>query len=109
MPQFEGDLPATGTDGFLLDAREWSETVAEALAARQQLRLTEAHWEIIRFIRAYYFRFQHLPTARLFVKAVQKELGAEKGNSRYLLSLFPNSPARCACLLAGLPKPPGCL
>jgi tRNA 2-thiouridine synthesizing protein E len=45
----------------------------------------------------------------MFVKAVQKEFGEEKGNSRYLHRLFPESPLKYACLIAGLPKPPGCI
>ena len=95
--------------GFLVNAADWNEAVAEELAARSQIRLTEAHWEILRYLRDYYFKFHHLPNARLFVKAVQKEFGEEKGNSRYLHGLFPDSAVRYACLIAGLPKPPGCL
>jgi tRNA 2-thiouridine synthesizing protein E len=94
--------------GFLVNAADWDEAVAEALALRSQIRLTAAHWEIIRFIRDYYAKFQHLPNARMFVKAVQKQFGEEKGNSRYLHLLFPDGPVRYACLIAGLPKPPGC-
>ena len=99
----------TTADGFLLEARDWNETVAELLADRHALHLTAAHWEILWFIRDYYARFRHLPNNRLFVKAVEKALGPEKGNSRYLNGLFAGSPVRHACLLAGLPKPPGCL
>ncbi len=95
--------------GFLVDAKEWNETVALALAQGFHISLTDAHWEIIHFIRAYYFKFQHLPNARMFVKVVQKQFGEEKGNSRYLHGLFPESAVRVACQLAGLPKPPGCL
>ena len=95
--------------GFLEDASAWSEAAAEALAARSQIRLTPAHWEILLYLREYYFTYRHLPNARMFVKAVQKAFGEEKGNSRYLHGLFPGSAVRCACLVAGLPKPPGCL
>jgi tRNA 2-thiouridine synthesizing protein E len=55
------------------------------------------------------FRFQHLPNHCMFVKVVQKEFGEEKGNSRYLHRLFPDSAVKYACLIAGLPKPPGCI
>jgi tRNA 2-thiouridine synthesizing protein E len=94
--------------GFLVNPADWNETVAEALAVRSQIRLTAEHWEIIRFIRDYYDNFQHLPNARMFAKTVQKQFGEDKGNSRYLHLLFPNGPVRYACLIAGLPKPPGC-
>jgi len=97
------------SSGFLVNAADWNEEIAVTLASRSNILLTEAHWEILRFIRDYYNKYQHLPNARMFVKAVQKTFGEEKGNSRYLHSLFPEGPVRYACLIAGLPKPPGCL
>ncbi|MFM8332041.1 MAG: TusE/DsrC/DsvC family sulfur relay protein [Candidatus Methylumidiphilus sp.] len=105
----DGRVLALTDSGFLVDAADWDETVAAALAVRSRIELTEAHWEILRFIREYYLSFQHLPNARMFVKAVQKRFGEDKGNSRYLHGLFPDGPVRYACLIAGLPKPPGCL
>lgn len=102
-------MPATTQEGFLVDSTAWNEALAVELAASLAIELTPAHWEIVRFIRDYYQRFQHLPNNRMFVKAVQKELGETKGNSRYLHGLFPDSPLKYACLIAGLPKPPGCI
>lgn len=96
-------------DGFLCDCRDWDEEIAIALAAREGMTLTEAHWEIIRFVRAYYLRVRHLPNMRMFVKAVAHTLGEEKGNSRYLHRLFPKGPLKYACKMAGLPKPPYCI
>jgi tRNA 2-thiouridine synthesizing protein E len=61
------------------------------------------------FIRQYYQSFKHLPNARVFTKAIAQQLGAEKGNSRYLHQLFPQGPLKYACKIAGLPKPPTCL
>jgi tRNA 2-thiouridine synthesizing protein E len=109
MLEVDGRRLETTDDGFLTDVTAWDERAAVALAAGIPIELTGAHWEIIRFIRAYYLRFRHLPNNRMFVKAVQKEFGEEKGNSRYLHRLFPESPVKYACLIAGLPKPPGCI
>lgn len=109
MLEVDGSVLETTESGFLVDTLAWNERVAAALAASIPIELTEAHWDIIRFIRTYYFRFHHLPNTRMFVKAVQKEFGEEKGNSRYLHGLFPESPLKYACLIAGLPKPPGCI
>ncbi|MEI8210213.1 MAG: TusE/DsrC/DsvC family sulfur relay protein [Methylococcales bacterium] len=99
----------TTDQGFLVKTAEWNEAVAVQLAALNQITLTEAHWEIILFIRHYYLQFKHLPNARVFTKAIAKEFGEEKGNSRYLHKLFPEGPLKYACKLAGLPKPPTCL
>lgn len=95
--------------GFLVTTSDWNETVAIELARLNQLTLTPAHWEIILFMRDYYARFSYLPNTRIFVKAIANKLGVEKGNSRYLQTLFPESPLKYTCLLAGLPKPPTCL
>jgi tRNA 2-thiouridine synthesizing protein E len=46
---------------------------------------------------------------RILVKHVRSQLGEEKGNSIYLMQLFPGSPAKLASKLAGLPKPDNCL
>lgn len=109
MLKVDGSVVATTDAGFLQEPADWSPEVAEVLARREGIILTEAHWEIIHFIRDYHARYQHLPNARLFVKAVEKSLGDAKGNSRYLHGLFPGSAVKYACLIAGLPKPPGCV
>lgn len=102
-------MPETTTQGFLVNANDWNEAVAMQLAEANNISLTAAHWEIIYFIREYYQQFKHLPTMRVFIKAIAKTLGEDKGNSRYLHTLFPDAPLRDACKLAGLPKPPTCL
>lgn len=105
----EGSVPVLTEQGFLVDMNDWNEEVARELAELNSIELTDAHWEIIVFIRDYYLRYKHLPNARVFTKAVAKQLGEDKGNSRYLHKLFPEGPLKYACKLAGLPKPPTCL
>lgn len=107
--ELDGRAVLLSEGGFLRQSSDWDEAVAEVLAVRSGLVLTPEHWEIIQFIRDHYRRFNHLPNARLFVKAVEKSMGPEKGNSIYLHRLFPKGPVRYACLIAGLPKPPCCL
>jgi tRNA 2-thiouridine synthesizing protein E len=87
----------------------WNRHIALHLAALEAIELSEAHWEILLFIRDYYQKYKHLPNARMFVTAIRKQLGEEKGNSRYLQKLFPPGPLKYACKIAGLPKPPTCL
>jgi tRNA 2-thiouridine synthesizing protein E len=108
-PIIRNNSPETTDQGFLVNVEDWNEEVAEHLAEANHIQLTPEHWEIILFIRNYYYKFKHLPNARLFTKAIAKELGESKGNSRYLHRLFPDGPLKHACKLAGLPKPPNCL
>ena len=99
----------TNDQGFLINTADWNESIAELLADKCGVVLSPAHWEIIFFIRAYYQQYKHLPNMRVFIKAVANTFGVDKGNSRYLHSLFPEAPLRDVCKVAGLPKPPTCL
>ena len=95
--------------GFLVNLRDWSSQLAEDIAISEGLTLTPAHWEIIYLLREFYEEFEISPAMRILVKQTKQTLGEEKGNSHYLLSLFPGSPAKIASKIAGLPKPTNCL
>ena len=88
---------------------DWSPQVAEQIAAEAGIELGPAHWEVLDLLRAYYARFEASPAMRALVKFTRQELGVDKGRSIYLLSLFPGSPAKLGCKIAGLPKPDNCL
>lgn len=105
----EGRSVALDPEGYLVALDDWSPAVAEALAADDGRELTPAHWEIIEVLRDFYQRFEAAPAMRPLVKAVRQALGEEKGSSIYLMRLFPESPAKVAARLAGLPKPTNCL
>lgn len=107
--ELDGISIATTDQGFLLDMNLWNKQVAVYLAELEGVDLTDAHWEILYFIRQFYQQYKYLPNARVFSKAIKKELGTEKANSRYLLKLFPEGPLKYSCKIAGLPKPPSCL
>jgi tRNA 2-thiouridine synthesizing protein E len=96
-------------DGNLENLADWSEQVAELLARQAGVELTPGHWEILYLVREFHERRGLSPVMRILVKLVENELGPDKGNSLYLLQLFPGSPARLACRIAGLPRPSNCL
>lgn len=101
--------PALDKDGFLLNLSDWSPQVAEMLARREEIILTEAHWEIIYTIREFYEEFDLSPAMRPFARYVKQKLGSDKAKSIYLMTLFPESPAKKAARIAGLPRPENCL
>jgi tRNA 2-thiouridine synthesizing protein E len=100
---------ATDKEGFLKNLSDWSEKIAEKLAENEDIKLSENHWEIIRAVRNYYHTFDLSPEMRPLVKYIAQEFGKEKGNSIYLMQLFPGSPAKLSSKIAGLPKPANCL
>ena len=96
-------------DGYLIDQQDWSEAVAQALAAREELQLSAEHWEILRLLREFHEQFQLSPATRPLIKYAALKLGPDKGNSLHLNRLFKGTPAKLAAKLAGLPKPSNCL
>ena len=99
----------TDKAGYLLDHSLWCEDMVELLAEKENIALTPAHWEVIKFVRNFYEEYETSPAIRALVKAMATKYGPEKGNSRYLQRLFPKGPAKQATKLAGLPKPAKCL
>ncbi|BBB29317.1 tRNA 2-thiouridine synthesizing protein E [Neptunomonas japonica JAMM 1380] len=105
----EGHTVELDDEGYLLNLEEWSDAVASYLAIEESIHLTDAHWEIIQVIRDFYQQYELSPAMRPLVKAVGLALGPSKGKSMHLMKLFPDSPAKQAAKLAGLPKPTNCL
>jgi tRNA 2-thiouridine synthesizing protein E len=88
-------------EGHLKDFGQWSEEVAQALAQRDGIELTEEHLTVIRMIQAYYQKHNVAPMLTL----VSKECGK---SFKELHGLFQKQPGKRAAKLAGLPKTTGC-
>lgn len=101
--------PTTDNEGYLKNFDEWTPQIAIEIARREDIDLSEAHWEIIYILQDFYREFEISPAMRALVKYTEKILGGEKGKSIYLMQLFPPSPARVASKIAGLPRPTNCL
>ena len=102
-------LPQRDKQGYLINLDDWNEEVADTIAKEEHITLNEDHWEIIRLLRQFYATYELSPAMRIFVKYVKEQLGDEQGNSIYLMTLFPGSPAKLAAKISGLPKPTNCL
>ena len=62
----------------------------------------DAHWQVIRFMRAEDFAKGTGPTVRVLGKASGVSI-------KELYKLFPKGPAKIAAKIAGIPKPRGCI
>ena len=89
-------------EGFLTDYDEWSEDLAKKLAAQIGIELTDAHFKVLRFLRADYAEQGETATLR----RVSTQAGVPV---KELFSLFPGKPAKKMAYIAGLPKPVGCV
>ena len=99
-----GQELAADAEGYLLEADLRDETCA-AIAAAEGIALTDAHWEVIRYLRAQYAESGHTPNFRNMLKGFQAI--RPEADSQYLYDLFPMGPAKQAVKLAGLPQPYG--
>lgn len=107
--EFEGKIYYTFPSGNLAHAEDWSEALAVHLAKQQDLELTAEHWEVLNFMRGFYFKYGIAPMVKLLKKHLSETLGNDKANNDYLYRLFPNGPARQGSIIAGLPEPQGCI
>ena len=80
----------TDKEGYLKNLDQWDERVAEALADSCQIKLREAHWEIIHVVRKFYSEHELSPPMRPLVKLIKRELGEDKGKSPKITAQWEN-------------------
>ena len=98
----EGHPIHVNDEGFLTDYTEWSEELAQSLAAQIGIELTDEHWKAIRFVRADFAVNDETATLRRI--AVTGGIP-----TKTMFQLFPQKPAKKLAYVAGLPKPRGCV
>lgn len=90
-------------NGFMLRPELWDDDVARGIARADGIEeMSDKHWAVVRFIRAYWEEQDLAPTVRNLCKTSGVSV-------RHLFQLFPLGPARGACRVAGLPRPDGCV
>lgn len=90
--------------GFLVNLDEWNESVAEALAEQDGLKLEQPHWDVVNYLRDEYFNnHENQPNNRTMVKAMGERWG-KKIDTKTLFDLFPGNPSKQAGRIAGLPE-----
>lgn len=96
-------------EGYLLDPLKWNETLAEEIAQREDLQLSEQHWQILTALRRFYQQFATMPTMRALLNYLRRELNLQDIDSAQLYALFPKGPILQGAKIAGLPKPKHCI
>jgi tRNA 2-thiouridine synthesizing protein E len=100
-----GNTLAVDDEGYLIDPAQWNEQVAEELARRERILLSEDHWAVIRFMREYYEQRHIAPDARHVMKHLAQFKGAGKAGRNDLFVLFPYGYVKQACKIAGMRRP----
>jgi tRNA 2-thiouridine synthesizing protein E len=96
------DNLAFNDEGYMTDRAQWTEEVANAIAEDEDITLTERHWVVINFARRIFAETNDSPTLRQITKQTDVSM-------KEMYQLFPDGPAKKAAMIAGLPKPTGCI
>ena len=103
-----GQPVAIDVEGYLKNLDDWSEDFARVQAQAEGLELTEAHWQVIFFLRAYFEEHRVQAQVRAMIWHFAKMWGSERGNNHHLHELFPiGGPQKQGNRLAGLWKTKG--
>ena len=90
-------------DGHMANQSDWNEELAKGIAAEVGIaELNEDHWKVIHFMRRVFQEDGDAPS----IRRLTKESGVD---TKTLYKLFPKGPAKKAAMIAGLPKPKGCI
>jgi len=104
----DGRHVAIDSEGYLLDRSQWSPAFARALAKREGLELTPAHWEVIEYLRDYEAEHGVQAQVRVMIKAFTDRWGEERGSNHHLHDMFPRGgPQKQGNRLAGLLRTKG--
>ena len=106
---FEGETFALTPSGNLLELHRWNAHLAKRMADREGIFLSKQHWEVLNFLREFYFTYGVTPMVKILMKYMAEDFGPERASKAYLYHLFPKGPSRQGSRIAGLPEPQGCV
>ncbi len=101
----ESAQPVLDDEGYLVDPADWNESLAADLARKERIVLSDAHWEVIRFMRRHYETHHIAPDARHVMKHLAAYRGAASEDRNDLFKLFPYGYVKQACKIAGMRRP----
>lgn len=94
-------------DGYLLEA-DFSDEAVAAIAAAQDLALTDDHRAVVNYLRECYKEEGQTPNLRNLMKGLEENSVIADVSSARLFELFPDGgAAKQGVKVAGLPKPFG--
>ena len=83
----------------------WNKETATATANKQNIDLTDDHWEAIKGLQEYFSKHD-FGKRRELVDALDEKFHS-KGGMKYLYRLFPSGPVSQGCVIAGIQPPAG--
>lgn len=103
LSDFAALMPERDGEGYLIDPSEWNEDIARVLASEENIELTDDHWDVIHFMRAFYDEHQIAADTRYVIKHLAQRMGRDA--QKKLFDLFPYGYVKQACKIAGMMRP----
>lgn len=94
----------TDPEGYLKEP-DFSDEAVEVIAQAEGIELTDAHRQVVAYLRERYREDGHTPNFRNMLKDVQELIPGMDNKALY--DLFPMGPAKQGAKVAGLPQPYG--
>lgn len=103
--EVDGVTIETNANGYLVELSDWNEKVAEAIASKEGLTLTQRHWDLINYLRDEFFNNnENQPNTRTIVKAMQQLWDDRSVDAKTVYDLFPLDPSKQGGRVSGLPE-----
>lgn len=87
------------------DLKNWDEDAGRRNAEKEGIEMTDAHWNVVHYLRDYYLEHGPVETGRELSDALNNQF-TDKGGQKYLRQLFPTGPVGQGMRIAGLKVPP---
>lgn len=88
-------------DGYLKNMDQWTPELARELAAKENITLTDKHFEVLNWLRAKQKEGTQLSIRKVGTSGIV--------DIKQFYQLFPGGPLKISSKLAGIPKPASCI
>lgn len=88
-------------EGYLKNMDQWTPELARELAAKENITLTDKHFEVLNYLRAKQKEGAQLSLRKVGTSGIV--------DIKQLYQLFPGGPLKISSKLAGIPKPASCV
>lgn len=94
------------TEGYLIDPTDWNRSIALLLAAEEEIKLGDAGWIALDFMRDYFDGHNIAPDIRHLMAHLAGEYQCDKKEAKKMIfELFPYGYVKQACKIAGMKRP----
>jgi TusE/DsrC/DsvC family sulfur relay protein len=94
-------------DSFTHAPDDWDMDTARSVADKNDIDLTDDHWELIIALQEYYSKVEFVNLRQL--KDALEEKFHSRGGMKFLYQILPGGPVAQGCQLAGLKMPAGAI